>query len=72
MPSYPYSRQDKKDEPRAAISSKLVANMITMAGIDRLIVMDLHAAQIQGFFDIPVDNLYFVNLVAKHIMKHIK
>ena len=67
MPHYPYSRQDKKNESRAPISSKLVANMLTTAGIDRLIVMDLHASQIQGFFDIPVDNLYFVNLLTPYI-----
>lgn len=71
MPNYPYSRQDKKNESRAPISSKLVANMLTTAGIDRLIVMDLHASQIQGFFDIPVDNLYFVNLLTRHIQDKI-
>ena len=67
MPCYPYARQDKKDESRAPISSKLVANMLTMAGIDRLIVMDLHASQIQGFFDIPVDNIYSINLLMNHL-----
>jgi len=67
MPHYPYSRQDKKNESRAPITAKLVANMLTTAGIDRLIIMDLHASQIQGFFDIPVDNLYFVNLVTNFI-----
>ena len=71
MPHYPYSRQDKKNESRAPISAKLVANMLTTAGIDRLIVMDLHASQIQGFFDIPVDNLYFVNLLTDHLNKTI-
>ena len=71
MPCYPYARQDKKDESRAPISAKLVANMLTMAGIDRLIVMDLHASQIQGFFDIPVDNIYSVNLLKSYLEKKV-
>ncbi|MEI9942955.1 MAG: ribose-phosphate pyrophosphokinase [Chitinophagaceae bacterium] len=57
MPYYGYSRQDKKDKPRVAIGSKLVANMLVAAGADRVITMDLHAPQIQGYFDIPVDHL---------------
>ncbi|QEC58530.1 ribose-phosphate pyrophosphokinase [Flavisolibacter ginsenosidimutans] len=57
MPYYGYSRQDRKDRPRVAIGSKLVANMLVAAGADRIITMDLHAPQIQGFFDIPVDHL---------------
>src|SRR6187200_1173107 len=57
IPYYGYSRQDRKDRPRVAIGSKLVANMITAAGADRVITMDLHAPQIQGYFDIPVDHL---------------
>lgn len=57
LPYYGYSRQDRKDRPRVAIGSKLVANMITAAGADRVITMDLHAPQIQGYFDIPVDHL---------------
>src|SRR5664279_5543703 len=57
MPYYGYSRQDKKDRPRVAIGSKLVANMLVAAGVDRVITMDLHAPQIQGYFDIPVDHL---------------
>jgi ribose-phosphate pyrophosphokinase len=57
MPYYGYSRQDKKDKPRVAIGSKLVANMLVAAGADRIITMDLHAPQIQGYFDIPVDHL---------------
>lgn len=57
LPYYGYARQDRKDRPRVAIGSKLVANMITAAGADRVITMDLHAPQIQGFFDIPVDHL---------------
>ncbi len=57
LPYYGYARQDRKDRPRVAIGSKLVANMLTAAGADRVITMDLHAPQIQGFFDIPVDHL---------------
>jgi len=66
IPYFGYARQDRKDQPRVAISAKLVANLITVAGADRVITMDLHAAQIQGFFDIPFDHLYaspvFTNL----------
>ena len=58
MPYYGYARQDRKDEGRVPITAKLVANMITRAGADRVLTMDLHAAQIQGFFDIPVDHMY--------------
>ncbi|HVF55593.1 MAG TPA: ribose-phosphate pyrophosphokinase [Pyrinomonadaceae bacterium] len=58
MPYYGYARSDKKDRPRVPIASKLVANLIATAGADRVLTMDLHAAQIQGFFDIPVDHLY--------------
>jgi len=58
IPYYGYARSDKKDRPRVPISARLVANLITVAGADRLLTMDLHAAQIQGFFDIPVDHLY--------------
>ena len=57
IPYYGYARQDRKDRPRVAIASKLVANMLTAAGADRVITMDLHAPQIQGYFDIPVDHL---------------
>jgi ribose-phosphate pyrophosphokinase len=57
IPYYGYARQDRKDRPRVAIGSKLVANMIVAAGADRVITMDLHAPQIQGYFDIPVDHL---------------
>lgn len=55
MPNFPYARQDKKDKSRAPISAKLVANMLQRAGCDHVITMDLHASQIQGFFDVPVD-----------------
>eukprot|EP00835_Amoeboradix_gromovi_P005872 NODE_603_length_6200_cov_0.292739.p3 type:complete len:231 gc:universal NODE_603_length_6200_cov_0.292739:3016-2324(-) len=58
IPCFPYARQDKKDKSRAPITSKLVANMLTVAGADHVITVDLHASQIQGFFNIPVDNLY--------------
>ena len=58
IPYYGYARQDRKDQPRVSLAAKLVANLITTAGADRVLTMDLHAAQIQGFFDIPVDHLY--------------
>jgi ribose-phosphate pyrophosphokinase len=58
IPYFGYARQDRKDQPRVSISAKLVANLITKAGADRVITMDLHTAQIQGFFDIPMDHLY--------------
>lgn len=58
LPYFGYARQDRKDQPRAPISAKLVANLITVAGADRALTMDLHSAQIQGFFDIPLDHLY--------------
>ncbi len=58
LPYFGYARQDRKDRPRVPITAKLVANLLTAAGVDRVITMDLHAQQIQGFFDIPVDHLY--------------
>ena len=58
IPYFGYARQDRKDQPRVPISAKLVANLITTAGVDRVLTMDLHAAQIQGFFDIPTDHLF--------------
>src|SRR6266542_3424921 len=58
MPYYGYARQDRKSAPRTPISAKLVANLITTAGADRVLTLDLHSGQIQGFFDIPTDNLY--------------
>jgi len=72
IPCFGYARQDKKDKSRAPISSKLVANLIEVAGADRIITLDLHASQIQGFFDIPVDNLYAENLLVKYIKDNIK
>ena len=62
MPHFPYARQDKKDESRAPISAKLMANLFEKAGVTRIVMMDLHAPQIQGFFDIPVDNIYSLPL----------
>src|SRR5213596_1048131 len=67
LPYYGYARQDRKDKGRVPISAKLVANLITRGGADRVVALDLHAAQIQGFFDIPVDHLYAVKELAKHI-----
>lgn len=58
MPYFGYARQERKDQPRVSIAAKLMANMLTTAGIDRILTMDLHAPQIQGFFDVPVDHLY--------------
>lgn len=58
IPNFPYARQDKKDKSRAPITAKLMANMLQTAGCNHVITMDLHASQIQGFFNVPVDNLY--------------
>jgi len=69
MPYYGYSRQDRKDRPRVPITAKLVANLITVAGASRVLTMDLHAGQIQGFFDIPLDNLFAVNTFMKYFEK---
>lgn len=66
VPYYGYARQDRKTRARDPISAKLVANLITIAGADRMITMDLHCSQIQGFFDIPVDHLYGMPLLAKY------
>ncbi len=67
LPYFGYARQDRKPGPRTPISAKLVSNLITHAGADRVLTLDLHAGQIQGFFDIPVDNLYGAPLIAKDI-----
>lgn len=69
IPYFGYARQDRKDQPRVAITAKLVANLITQAGADRVITMDLHAPQIQGFFDIPFDHLYSSPVFTRHIRK---
>ena len=66
MPYFGYARQDRTAAPREPITAKLVANMLVKAGVDRVLTLDLHAVQVQGFFDIPVDNLYTVPLFAKH------
>jgi len=67
VPYYGYARQDRKTAPRTPISAKLVANLIVVAGARRVLTMDLHAGQIQGFFDIPVDHLYALPVFLKHI-----
>ena len=72
VPYYGYARQDRKVAPRQPISAKLVANLITMAGASRVLTMDLHAGQIQGFFDIPVDNLYASPIVLDYLRKKFK
>lgn len=72
IPYFGYSRQDKKVAPRVPISAKLVADMITVAGADRIITMDLHAGQIQGFFNIPVDNLFAAPVLIEYIRNNIR
>ena len=67
IPYFGYARQDRKAGPRTPISAKLVANLITTAGADRVLTIDLHAGQIQGFFDIPTDNLYAVKVMERHV-----
>jgi ribose-phosphate pyrophosphokinase len=67
MPFYGYARQDRKDQPRVPITAKLVANLLTAAGANRVLCMDLHAQQIQGFFDIPVDHLYAAPVIYRHL-----
>jgi len=69
MPYMGYARQDRKDAPRVPITAKLVANLITEAGADRILALDLHASQIQGFFDIPVDHLYAAPVLIDAIQK---
>lgn len=69
IPYFGYARQDRKDQPRVPISAKLVADIITTAGADRVLTMDLHASQIQGFFNIPVDNLYALPVLMDYITK---
>ena len=72
IPYFGYARQDRKVVPRTSISAKLVSNLITKAGADRVVTVDLHAGQIQGFFDIPVDNLYATPIFYRHIKKNLK
>ena len=70
IPYFGYARQDRKAGPRTPISAKLVANLITQSGVDRVLTVDLHAGQIQGFFDIPTDNLFAAPLMARDIKEH--
>src|SRR5437868_10537829 len=69
MPYYGYSRQDRKDQPRVAIGAKLLANMITVAGANRVLGLDFHQHQLQGFFDVPVDHLYAAPVCVSHYRK---
>ncbi|CAN3355731.1 ribose-phosphate pyrophosphokinase 3 [Diutina catenulata] len=71
LPNFPYARQDRKDKSRAPITAKLMADMLTTAGCNHVITMDLHASQIQGFFDVPVDNLYAEPSVVRYIRETI-
>ena len=70
IPYFGYARQDRRSSGRTPISAKLVANLITMSGVNRVITLDLHAAQIQGFFDIPTDNLYGAPVITRDIREH--
>ena len=72
IPYFRYARQDRKVVPRTSISAKLVSNLIAKAGADRVVTVDLHSGQIQGFFDIPVDNLFATPIFARHIKKKLK
>ncbi|MDD3295840.1 MAG: ribose-phosphate pyrophosphokinase [Candidatus Omnitrophica bacterium] len=69
MPYFGYARQDRKDQPRVPITAKLVANILTSAGADRILTLDLHAGQIQGFFDIPLDHLYAINAFVAYFKR---
>src|SRR5437660_5282960 len=69
LPYYGYARQDRKDKPRVPISAKLVANVLSAAGTNRVLTMDLHKAQIQGFFDIPVDHLFAAPVIIDHLAR---
>ncbi|MBI3998975.1 MAG: ribose-phosphate pyrophosphokinase [Candidatus Omnitrophica bacterium] len=69
LPFYGYARQDRKDRPRVPITAKLVANLLVSAGASRILALDLHSGQIQGFFDIPVDHLYSINVLGKYFVK---
>lgn len=69
MPYFSYARQDRKDQPRVPITAKLVANLLTVAGANRVLALDLHAGQVQGFFDIPLDHLYAINVFLQYFRK---
>ena len=71
IPFFGYARQDRKDKPRVPITAKLVANLLTAAGVDRVLTMDLHAQQVQGFFDIPVDHLYAMPVLIKYLRERL-
>ena len=71
IPHYGYSRQDRKNAPRTPITAKLVADLLTVAGTSRVITMDLHAGQVQGFFNIPFDNIFSSPVILEHIRKNI-
>ena len=72
MPYFGYARQDRKDQPRVPITAKLVANLLTAAGFDRILTLDLHSHQIQGFFDIPLDHLYASGLFTEKLKQEVK
>ena len=72
IPYFGYARQDRKVAPRTSISAKVVANLLTNAGASRVVTVDLHAGQIQGFFDMPVDNLFTTPLFARYIKKNLR
>jgi len=71
IPFFGYARQDRKDQPRVPITAKLVANLLNAAGVSRVLTMDLHAQQVQGFFDIPVDHLYSLPVLIKYLRKRL-
>ena len=71
IPFFGYARQDRKDQPRVPITAKLVANLLHAAGVNRVLTMDLHAQQVQGFFDIPVDHLYSLPVLIKYLRKRL-
>ena len=72
IPFFGYARQDRKDQPRVPITAKLVANLLHASGVSRVLTMDLHAQQVQGFFDIPVDHLYSLPVLIKYLRKKLK
>jgi len=72
IPFFGYARQDRKDQPRVPITAKLVANLLCAAGVSRVLTMDLHAQQVQGFFDIPVDHLYSLPVLMRHLRERLK
>ena len=71
IPFFGYARQDRKDQPRVPITAKLVANLLHASGVNRVLTMDLHAQQVQGFFDIPVDHLYSLPVLIKYLRKRL-